>query len=328
MFSQGFDIICEIKEKNAIRRAANCIGAAYAFIFVFTFLLQIALTVTVMVLGNRSGAFIAVYEDAVMNSLLQVAVSVLMFIPMFLLAIKLAGRTPSSVISIKKPKKGSFWLLVLVGIGVCQLGEVLASVFDSVLAGMGLAPDMPSTEYGTTPTGVIMAFLSIAVVPALVEEFALRGAVLGILKPFGQGFAIIVSAVVFGLMHGNLVQIPFAFLVGLALGYITIKSDSLWPAVTVHFLNNAISVGFGYLDMAVGERVTNAAYAVFGIIILLLGIFGTVRLSQKDEGLFLLEKNDMKLNEKRKLGAFFSAPFVIIALVMTAIEIIFVQVAY
>ncbi len=328
MFSQGFDIICEIKEKNALRRAANCIGAAYAFIFVFSFLLQIAMTVAIVILGEKATKFISVYEDPVMSALLQAVLSVIMFIPMFLIVTKLARRTVSSVIEIKKPKKESFWYLVLIGVGACQIGEVLATLFHSVLAEIGLAPNMPQMEYGTSVSGVLMAFLSIAVVPALVEEFAVRGVIMGLLKPFGQGFSIIVSAVVFGLMHGNLVQIPFAFFAGLALGFITVKSGSIWPAVVVHFINNAISVAAGYLQMLTGAGVSNTVYSVLGILLLLAGAFGTAALSQKEKTLFSLESSDRKLSEKQKFSTFFSAPIVIIGLVMTAIEIIFVQVAY
>lgn len=45
-----------------------------------------------------------------------------------------------------------------------------------------------------------------------------RGYFLRLLRPYGTWFAVIVTAILFALMHGNILQIPFAFLVGLACG--------------------------------------------------------------------------------------------------------------
>ncbi len=327
MFSYGFDLN-EYKQKTALRRAANCIGAAYAFIFVFSFLINIVTIVIAFIMGDNGESLFKWIEDPIFGSLLQIVLSLFMFIPVFLAAVPLAGGKPSSVIAFKLPKTGNLFPVIAMGIGACQIGEILASVFDSVLSEAGLSPSMPEMTFGTSFSGVLLAFLSIAVVPALVEEFALRGVVLGLLKPYGQGFAIIVSSIIFGLMHGNLVQIPFAFIVGLALGFITVKTGSVWPAVLVHFINNSISVGFSYLQMAANEDIANLLFACLSIGLLLLGVIGTVTAQIKEKEFFILEKNEEPLTEIEKHKAFWFSPFIIIALVMTALEIIFVQVMY
>ncbi len=327
MFSYGFDLK-EYKQKTALKRAANCIGAAYAFIFVFSFFVNIVTLVAAFLMGDNGEGVFALIEDPIFGCLLQIILSVVMFVPMFLAAVPLAGGKPSSVIAFKRPKTENLLPIIAMGIGACQIGEVLATLFDSVLSDVGVSPNMPEMEFGTSFSGVLLAFLSIAVVPALVEEFALRGVVLGLLKPYGQGFAIIVSAVIFGLMHGNLVQIPFALVVGLALGFITVKSGSVWTAVLVHFINNAISVGFSYLQMSVGDNVANLVYACLSLGFLLLGVLGTVTAAIRDKNLFVLEKSEKALTEKDKHKTFWASPFIIVALCMTVLEVIFVQVMY
>lgn len=70
----------------------------------------------------------------------------------------------------------------------------------------------------------------------------MRGVVMQPLRKYGDWFAILTSAFVFALMHGNLVQAPFAFIAGIGLGYAVIASGSLWTGILIHLLNNSISV--------------------------------------------------------------------------------------
>lgn len=95
---------------------------------------------------------------------------------------------------------------------------------------------------------LILAIFSTAVVPALCEEFLFRGAILTQLKPFGNTAAIVVSAVLFGLMHQNVLQILYTTMLGIVLGIICVRIGSLWCGVLLHFFNNLYSVLQEYID--------------------------------------------------------------------------------
>lgn len=75
------------------------------------------------------------------------------------------------------------------------------------------------------------------------EEILFRGFLLQNFKRYGVRFAIIFSAILFGIYHGNIVQTPFAFILGLLLGYITV-SYGLKYAIAVHIFNNMILADF------------------------------------------------------------------------------------
>ena len=89
-----------------------------------------------------------------------------------------------------------------------------------------------------------------------------RGVVMGHLRRYGDFFAVAMASVVFALMHCNLIQAPFALIVGFALGYLCIRTGSLWTAVAVHALNNTISLVFSYLLERYDETAVNLAYTV------------------------------------------------------------------
>lgn len=75
------------------------------------------------------------------------------------------------------------------------------------------------------------------------EELLYRGIIFGRMKvAFGAKRAIVISAVVFGLMHFNLVQFVYATIVGLALAYFTDKYASVIPALLGHAAANIIAV--------------------------------------------------------------------------------------
>lgn len=97
-----------------------------------------------------------------------------------------------------------------------------------------------------------------AVLPAFYEEFIFRGILLGQLRRYGDGMAIVISSLLFGIFHSNLEQIPFAFLVGLALGYILVRTNNIWLTIAIHFFNNA----FACFPDVMKELMPTAAYHI------------------------------------------------------------------
>jgi membrane protease YdiL (CAAX protease family) len=93
-----------------------------------------------------------------------------------------------------------------------------------------------------TPHAIAMSFITMAIIPAFVEEFLFRGLIQTNLRPFGSGVAIVGSAVLFGAMHQNIQQVLYATVAGLVLGYLYEITDSIWCGILLHLMNNAFSV--------------------------------------------------------------------------------------
>ena len=95
-------------------------------------------------------------------------------------------------------------------------------------------------QIARTPLGI----LALAIVGPVVEEVVFREAVLGNLLRDGMRpwLAILLSALVFGLIHVNPIQIPFALLIGIILGLLYCKTGNILLPLIVHILNNTLSV--------------------------------------------------------------------------------------
>ena len=173
------------------------------------------------------------------------------------------------------------------------------SFFIQILMGVTFSDNMPDNKVVTIPS-MIMTFISIAVVPAIIEEFAIRGTVMQPLRRFGDKFAIIVSALFFSLLHGNMVQIPYTFVGGLILGFLMIKTKSMWPPMILHFINNGYSVVIMIVGDIFGEKWGNiSAYLMWAVfaIIGVIGLIGYLKTRKNDEQLSEGE-SILKINDK------------------------------
>lgn len=178
---------------------------------------------------------------------------------------KKKGYLPS--IPTGKPLNPKHLPVIIIGaFGVCLFGNIITTYFDAIVQavfGFRLQmPDMPVPPRNAA--GIFLLYLSTAVVPALIEEMALRGIIMQQLRRYGDLFAIICSALIFGLMHCNLMQIPFAVIAGIAIGYAVVVTESIWTGVIIHFLNNAFSVTVSLINEFYGLEST--AYIICNII--------------------------------------------------------------
>lgn len=86
------------------------------------------------------------------------------------------------------------------------------------------------------------AILSAVVAAPILEEVLFRGLIFESCRErFGRGAAVLISALLFGLIHVIPVQVINAFVVGLILGYVYLKTNSLLSVIILHGVNNAIA---------------------------------------------------------------------------------------
>lgn len=121
----------------------------------------------------------------------------------------------------------------------CQVSVSLyASVLEAILNAFGLSA-MAAMEMATMQSDTVSMFLYAAIGAPIAEELIFRGFVQRSLMPFGRKFAIFGAALLFGMFHGNLIQTPYAFVVGLVLGWVTAEY-SIWWAIALHMINNMV----------------------------------------------------------------------------------------
>ncbi len=149
---------------------------------------------------------------------------------------------------------------------------------------LGVPLRIYSPSVPTEPVRILLYFVSSVILPAFVEEMIFRGYILHLLLPHGKTFAIMVSAVLFGLMHLYLPQLLYATVGGVLMGYYVVKSGSLWIGIFIHAMNNL----FAFLQDMAYVFLSAEAYgifrAVFQSVLLLFGIIGALVLCARNSG--------------------------------------------
>jgi membrane protease YdiL (CAAX protease family) len=189
-----------------------------------------------------------------------------------------------------------------------------------IISGGGAAPTMPSVS---APSGAVpyVAYFFISVVaPTIFEEAMFRGVMLQSLRRFGDNFAVWVTSILFALIHGNLLQSPYALLLGLVMGYFVVRSGSIWPAVIIHFINNLIVFVMEIVGAHGGQLLHEFVSVTLFITSIILGITGIIYMKSRYGALFFLKRGDYPLAEGQKHFAFFTAGFVLAATVIAVIE--------
>ena len=149
----------------------------------------------------------------------------------------------------RKPVVSSKFLSAgcIVALGASCLGSLLVSVLQMLLSPTGFHFNMPVLLSTSDPNLLILGILNVCVFAPILEELLFRGFLLRSLLPYGSAFAIISSAVLFGVMHGNLMQAIPTTLLGLVLAYIRVRANSIIPTILIHSANNILFVVFTLL---------------------------------------------------------------------------------
>lgn len=209
--------------------------------------------------------------------------------------------------------------VVLCGVALCVLANMAAAMLSTFGYRLGIPePEPLNMGDGSLPT-LLLDLIVYAVVPAVMEEILLRGIVLQTLRPLGNGVAVTVSAVLFGLMHGNIAQVPYAMLMGLVLGIMFVYTDDLRLTILIHGVANALSVISGFLLQFFDTAFASFWELVILIVVLMMGGIALLWLWRHP-----LERSrptyDLPL--KKRLNILLSAPLLWAAIVLMTVLMI------
>ncbi|WP_315403111.1 CPBP family intramembrane glutamic endopeptidase [Hoylesella saccharolytica] len=133
-----------------------------------------------------------------------------------------------------------FTLLWVVFLG---LGSILPLQW--IYEQLNISLSMEMEEMFKSIMGNRWGYLALGILAPLAEEMVFRGAILRTLLNYFNGrmywVPIIVSALLFGLVHGNMAQLLNAFLIGILLGWMYYRTESIVPGIVLHWVNNTVA---------------------------------------------------------------------------------------
>ena len=209
-------------------------------------------------------------------------------------------------------KKVNAWAIAIalcMGFAFMWFSSPLVTLFEQGLIGLGfnLSSDLGfSLDNAGT---IIFAIIGLGIVPAFIEEFIFRGAILQGLRKYGNWFAIIVSALLFMLLHSNIQQTIYQFAFGILAGWLVIKTGSIWTSILMHAFNNVTIIimqsiyeikGINTTEVVVNSELIIQAiiYTIILVALIWLGVYLINKVyKNKAENETLVSQTD---NEKTK----------------------------
>ncbi len=171
---------------------------------------------------------------------------------------------------------------IAIAIGVQQLCAYLTMWVTDIFASSGYSVYTPDFSVEPEIKSIVLSFIYGCIVAPVTEELLFRGFILKNLSRVSQRFGIVCSAILFGLWHENLPQFILAFCMGIFMGYLTVKHNSLVPAIVAHMAVNTA----GELFDIFWTMEWYTAYSVLDICYMAVFVIGCILLLR----LYLLER--------------------------------------
>ncbi len=188
---------------------------------------------------------IILFVNALLFSKLGIAgmgISEVLLIAVPLMLVFLRRESISERFNLNLPSIGSFFSAVLLMMGANMWGNASSFIYVG-LFGMPEQNDMAFLEEYFAGVSPVMALIVIALIPAVCEELLFRGYLFSSFKgKKGKVAAVIVTSILFSVIHFDMYKMAPLFIMALAFGYITAKTDSVVIPMIFHFINNSMSV--------------------------------------------------------------------------------------
>ena len=143
---------------------------------------------------------------------------------------------------------------LVVGFGICGISSLWIMLAEQLSS---LQKSVEAMNAGAENIAGGNAFGTFMIAAPVVEEILFRGIVLRSMRKFTPTWAaILISSVLFGVYHLNIVQAAYATLMGIAAGILYEKKKNLLFPILVHFANNLITMLQGFAPSEVNELIS------------------------------------------------------------------------
>ena len=159
-------------------------------------------------------------------------------------------------------------------------------IIGALLSKIGLPDTSPDFSLNGSVLFNTFTFISVVILAPIFEELIFRGMILNTLTKYNKMFAIIVTSILFGLLHLNITQAIPAFFMSLVLCYMYVQTDSILVTILAHAGNNLLALMSVYSDYFVLITIVIMVFVIYGLI--------TIILKSKEVNAFIKEE---KTNE-------------------------------
>lgn len=269
-------------DNSRIRKYFSSIGLAYFAFAAVTLMVQAAVIFLLRAVGTDVSALGTTARLALSMGSMYLA-----GFPVFLLLLRRIPRCPVSAEDLRPMTLGQFGICLLICIGVMEGGNLIGNMLMG-LTSLFLGRQVDNSVISMVLQGdLIPVILFSAVLAPVFEELMFRRLLIDRIRMFGDRTAIVVSGVLFGLIHGNFYQFFYACGLGMIFAYVYLRTGKVRTTIFLHMCINLLGGVAGTVLLkwisAAGNSVPAALFStmamgLYALLLIALAIAGLVLL--------------------------------------------------
>lgn len=176
-------------------------------------------------------------QDPDINLALSMVPMYLVGMPVLILLVK---RVPAETVEKKKMKWWQFVLAVIMCFGVMYASNLVGVIISTIIGLIKGSAVQNNLQNIVTSISLFFMILYMVICAPFMEEYVFRKLIVERTVKYGQGVAVVMSGLMFGLFHGNLNQFAYAFTLGCFLAFLYVKTGKLKITIAIHMMINFV----------------------------------------------------------------------------------------
>jgi hypothetical protein len=216
--------------------------------------------------------------DSIAISLLSMFVSTLMIALPVIVYLRINGLSIRRRLRINRISKNTLFSIIIISGGFIIIIDELDRIVYALFGSPDFLSELVEQLKITSVLNGILIILTTIIVAPLVEEMLFRGFLQKVLEESWEDItkAILVTSLLFALVHLNPYWIVQIYLLGMLLGYLSWRTNSIIPGIILHGLNNGFAVALNNAEDVFNRYYNwhnhvNPIWVIFAIIIIFLG---------------------------------------------------------
>lgn len=222
-----------------------------------------------MIVGNFID--LKILETTTFYKIFTTILSPISFILVFLF-ISLKSKVNIKAVKTEKMNFVSVLTIIVISFACLFLISPIINVYDSFLTSIGVKEQTLPISLDS-PLKLIYLIFSLGILAPISEEFVFRGIIFSGLKEKGLKNAVLISSLLFMLMHLSLHQTIYQFLLGIVLAMIYYYTQNIFASILVHFINNTFVLLINYFSPSFFDyRFLTVNYIILALVLFVVGV--------------------------------------------------------
>jgi len=229
-----YTLYTEQKTREARGVFSRCHLALFLYLLIPSVLVTVAEIIMISILGV-DGTSKLLSDNMYLTWILGFAPSYLIGFPILYLLVRNVRTAP-----IKKSKMriSEFFVLFLIAEAVMTIGSLIGQSFNNFISAITGKEVVDYTSNLIAGSSIWLIIPVVVILAPIVEELIFRKLFMDRFSRYGNGIAIVVSALGFALFHGNFYQFFYALGLGMILGYVYAKTRNVIYPIVMHSIIN------------------------------------------------------------------------------------------